>query len=219
MMNKNNKTNIIASLLMIFFMFLFLIISGRFIYIQATGEVSDVSLNEWANDKRETSIVLQADRGKILDQDGKTLAYNRPAYQVYAVVDPSYSKNSNEPKHVVDVEITAETLAPFLHMESEEIKELLEKAIENDKFQVEFRKNLSQQAMEELKALQMSGIYFIEDSIRYYPNGMFASHIIGFAQEDEETKEIKGVTGIEREKNKILGGTDGFLHYHRDQYD
>src|SRR5690625_6775696 len=73
MMNKNNKTNIIASLLMIFFMFLFLIISGRFIYIQATGEVSDVSLNEWANDKRETSIVLQADRGKILDQDGKTL--------------------------------------------------------------------------------------------------------------------------------------------------
>src|SRR5690625_1301434 len=219
MMKKNNKTNLIASLLMIFFVFLFSIISGRFIYIQATGEVNDVSLNDWANEKRETSLVLQAERGKILDHNGKTLAYNRPAYRVYAVLDPEYSKNSKEPKHIVELEKTAKMLAPFLHMNAGEIKDLMEKAVTKNKFQIEFRKSLSQQAMEDLKDMQLPGIYFIEDSLRYYPNGMFASHIIGFAQKDEETGEIKGVTGIERQKNTFLGGTDGYIHYQRDQYD
>jgi len=82
-----------ASLLMVLFAVLFVIISGRFIYIQATGEVSDVSLIDWANEKRETSLVLSAERGKIFDNNGMTLAYNRPAYRLFAIIDPEYSKN------------------------------------------------------------------------------------------------------------------------------
>lgn len=220
-MKKNKKTNLIASLLMIIFMFIFLVISGRFIYIQATGEVSDVSLIDWANEKREASIVLQAERGKIYDHNGMTLAYNRPAYRVYAVLDPEYSKNQKEPKHVVDPKKTAEMLAPLLHMDKNEIKDTIDKGIEKEKYQVEFGqtgKNLTQQEMEEIKALQLPGIYFLEDAIRYYPNGMFASHIIGFSQQDGESEELQGITGIESEKNKLLSGTDGFYRYQRDKY-
>lgn len=220
-MKKNKSTNIVASLLMIFFMFLFLIVSGRYIYIQATGVVSDVSLTEWAKDKRETSVVLPAERGEIYDHSGMTLAYNRPAYRIYAILDPEYSKNQKEPKHVVDPQKTAEKLAPFLDLEETEIQEKIEKGIEEERFQVEFGKtgkNLSQQTMEEIKSLNLPGIYFLEEAIRYYPNGMFASHIIGFAQEDEETEELTGITGVENAKNKLLGGTDGFLQYQRDRY-
>lgn len=220
-MKKNKSTNIVASLLMIFFMFLFLIVSGRYIYIQATGVVSDVSLTEWAKDKRETSVVLPAERGEIYDHSGMTLAYNRPAYRIYAILDPEYSTNQKEPKHVVDPQKTAEKLAPFLDLEETEIREKIEKGIEEERFQVEFGKtgkNLSQQTMEEIKSLNLPGIYFLEEAIRYYPNGMFASHIIGFAQEDEETEELTGITGVENAKNKLLGGTDGFLQYQRDRY-
>src|SRR5699024_6625103 len=80
-------------------------------------------------------------------------------------------------------------------------------------------KNLSQQTMEEIKALELPGVFFIEESIRYYPNGMFASHIIGFAQENEETEEMMGVAGVENSKNKLVGGKDGFLSYQRDKFD
>src|SRR5699024_10392861 len=204
-MKKNKKTNFAASILMIIFMGLFLVVSGRFIYIQATGEVSDVSLTDWANEKREASVALRAERGKIYDHNGMTLAYNRPAYRVYAILDPEYSVHQKEPKHVVDPKMTAEKLAPFLHEEAKEIEEILQEGIEEERFQVEFGKagkNLSQQTMEEIKALELPGVFFIEESIRYYPNGMFASHIIGFAQENEETEEMMGVAGVENSKNK-----------------
>src|SRR5699024_10752990 len=52
--------------------------------------------------------------------------------------------------------------------------------------------------------------------IRYYPNGMFASHIIGFAQKEDNA--INGVTGIENEMNELLSGEDGYISYERDQY-
>ena len=48
------------------------------------------------------------------------------------------------------------------------------------------------QQMEEIKALNLPGINFMEDSLRYYANGMFASHIIGFTRPDEETDELSG---------------------------
>src|SRR5699024_6999786 len=99
---------------------------------------------------------------------------------------------------------------------------ILQEGIEEERFQVEFGKagkNLSQQTMEEIKALELPGVFFIEESIRYYPNGMFASHIIGFAQENEETEEMMGVAGVENSKNKLLGGKDGFLSYQRDKFD
>lgn len=206
---------------MVVFLLFFLIISGRFIYIQVTGEVNDVSLEAWAKEKRETSVVLPAERGKIYDRNGMTLAYNRPTYRIYAIVDPEYSKNQKEPLHVVDPEETAEKLAPLLGIDEKEILDRLQEGIEEGKFQVEFGqegKNLSQQVMEEINELQLPGINFMEDSIRYYPNGMFASHIIGFASPDEDTGIVSGVTGLEKEKNKLLSGTDGFIRYHRDKY-
>lgn len=104
---KNKKTNIMASFFMVVFLIFFLIISGRFIYIQVTGEVNDVSLEAWAKEKRETSVVLPAERGKIYDRNGMTLAYNRPTYRIYAIVDPEYSKSQKEPLHVVDPEEAA----------------------------------------------------------------------------------------------------------------
>ncbi len=205
---------------MLAFLLLFLIISGRYIYIQVTGEANDVPLTEWAEELRETTLVLPSERGKIYDHNGMTLAYNRPTYRVYAILDPEYSVNKAEPMHVTDPEKTAEHLAPLLDIEQTEIIEKIKDGQKNERFQVEFGnegKDLSQEMMEEIAAMEIPGINFIEDSKRYYPNGMFASHIIGFARNTDED-EIAGVAGMEKEKDSILGGTDGYVRYHRDNY-
>src|SRR5699024_1960882 len=150
------------------------------------------------------------------------LAYNQPAYRLYAILDADYSFNKDKPLHVVDPKDVAEKLAPHLEMDEKEIIQIIEKGQKENKFQVEFGqagKNLSQQQMEEIKALQIPGIHFTEESIRYYPNGIFASHVIGFAQQSEENGLLEGVTGIERAKNKLLTGEDGYIQYERDKYD
>ena len=205
---------------MLAFLLLFLIISGRYIYIQVTGEANDVPLTEWAEELRETTLVLPSERGKIYDHNGMTLAYNRPTYRVYAILDPEYSVNKAEPMHVTDPEKTAEHLAPLLDIEQTEIIEKIKDGQKNERFQVEFGnegKDLSQEMMEEIAAMEIPGINFIEDSKRYYPNGMFASHIIGFARNTDED-EIAGIAGMEKEKDGILGGIDGYVRYHRDSY-
>src|SRR5699024_8879094 len=111
----------------------------------------------------ETSVVIPSERGKIYDRSGMTLAYNRPTYRLYAVVDPEYSSNSKEPLHVVDPEETAEKLASFLELEEKEILSRIQEGIDEGRFQVEFGKegkNISQQMMEEIDALNLAGIDF-----------------------------------------------------------
>jgi len=228
-MRKNKTTHMMAGVFIILFAAVFLVLTGRFIYIQATGEVNNISLEEWAEQKRTSSYSIRAERGKIYDKNGMTLAYDRPTYRVYAIIDEAYSENLEEPKHVVDPEKTAEALAPLLEVEVSSLQESLQAGMnaEPPRFQVEFGnagKELSQQKKEEIEALEIPGIHFEEQSMRYYPNGMFASHIIGFARDaavetEEGTKsEVQGVTGMEKEMNDLLSGKDGYISYQRDLY-
>jgi penicillin-binding protein 2B len=226
-MRKNKTTHMMAGVLIIAFIAIFLVLTGRFIYIQATGEVNNVSLEEWAEEKRTSSYTLPAERGKILDKNGMILAYDRPTYRVYAVIDEAYTDEPENPRHVVDTDETAAQLAPYLEVEPGEIADALKKGLENGQFQVEFGsagKQLSQSEKEAIEEEGIPGIYFDEEAMRFYPNGMFASHIIGFARETEmETEdgtvsEVAGVTGMERQMDEYLRGADGYISYQRDIY-
>lgn len=209
-----------TGVLTIIFVGAFLLLAGRFLYIQASGEIDNVSLKEWAKQKRTSSYKLDAERGKIYDHNGVTLAYDRPTYRLYAILDEAYSENQKEPKHVTNPEKTAEMLAPLLDVDEKEVLSKLNQGMKEDKFQVEFGKagkDLSQQEKEDIEALNLPGLNFKEETIRYYPNGMFASQIIGFARK-EENGTINGVTGIENKMNKRLTGKDGHISYERDKY-
>ena len=220
-MSKKKQTNMIISLIMLLFTLIFIIVSIRYIYIQVTGKAEDVLLTEWANELRETSLTLPAERGKIYDNNGMMLAYNRPTYRLYAILDPEYSTNLPQTMHVTDPEDVATKLSSVLELDKEEILEKIKEGQKEERFQVEFGKhgrNLSQEKMEEITELDIPGVNFIEDSMRYYPNGTFASQILGFARETDE-EEITGIAGIEKEKNDLLTGEDGFVRYKRDKYD
>lgn len=220
-MKKNNRTHIMASFLLLAFSVFFLFVMGRFVYIQAKGEVNNVSLKKWAQDKREVTHTLNAERGKIFDNNGKTLAYDRSLYRIYAIVDETYSENAKEPKHVDNARDVAKKLAPFLNLSEQEIVNRIENAKKSDLFQVEFGKegkNMTKQTKKEIEQLDLPGVYFFEESVRYYPNGVFASHILGFTKNEDDEK-IVGMTGIEAVKDDLLSGTDGYITYERDRFD
>ncbi|WP_430786118.1 penicillin-binding protein [Virgibacillus flavescens] len=218
-MKKNSTTHLMSGILILAFVSIFLILTGRFMYIQATGEINNVSLEKWAEEKRTSSYPLDSTRGKILDSKGMTLAYDRPTFKIQAIIDESHSKDLEEPQHVKNPQKTAEMLAPLLDMEEKDILDRINSGVEKDKFQVEFGtdgKELSQETKDKIEDLELPGITFEKNSIRYYPNGVFASHIIGFAQKKDG--EITGIAGMEREMNDILSGDDGHISFQRDKF-
>ena len=56
-------TNAMSGVFIIVFSLLFLLLAGRFMYIQATGEVAGVSLEQWAKEKR-TIFIAQVEKGE-----------------------------------------------------------------------------------------------------------------------------------------------------------
>ena len=104
--------------------------------------------------------------------------------------------------------------------------------LNQDKYQVELGpggRGITELKKDEIIALNLSGIDFIENQKRYYPNGDFASYVIGYAKENEitekdengndiTTNQILGELGIEAKYNELLKGTDGYIEYQQDKY-
>ncbi|MEK4228642.1 penicillin-binding transpeptidase domain-containing protein [Solibacillus sp. FSL H8-0538] len=201
---------------------LFLLLFWRIVHIQATGEVEGHALAVEAAAKYEKETVLAADRGKILDRDGNIIAEDTLSYRLIAVVRESATTNPEKPRHVVDPQETAKILAQYIPMDEAEIYARLTK--EGDPYQVEFKsagRGISHEVKTEIDELKLPGILFVSDTKRYYPNGSFAAHLIGFAlkedQKDGTTKTV-GKMGLESIYNDQLTGTDGALKYQSDAF-
>ena len=160
--------------------FLFFIFALRIVYLCTTDYmVGDENITAFIKKRNTKEEILLPKRGSILDKNGNVLAEDVASYTVIAYLDKRRSEGSKTPLHVVDPDITAEKLAPYLNMDVEVLKILLKK----DAYQVELGpggRNLSQIQMEEIKNLNLPGIDFIASTKRYYPNGDFASYAIGY---------------------------------------
>lgn len=204
-------------------------------------------MQAFARNRDTARTILPARRGTIFDSEGNTLALNVTSYTVIAYLDESRTTNPEYPKHVVDKEKTADALAPVLSMEKEDLLRLFET---KNVYQVELGpggRGISELKKEEVENLGLDGIDFLENTKRYYPNGDFASYIIGYAKSypvkldydtneelsDEEiiekkkensnykyrsSEKIVGELGIESQYDEMLKGKDGKLVYQRDKY-
>ncbi|WP_035445086.1 penicillin-binding protein [Atopococcus tabaci] len=202
---------------------LFLIFAGRFSYIMVKGEVGGENLIHNVNNLYTRSSVLQAERGTIYDSGGAPIAMDASSYKLIAVLTDAWSENAKEPQHVVDKEKTAHVLSQYIAMSEEDI---LQRLSRDGLAQVEFGtagNNLSYDTMSKIEAEDLPGIIFEEKQTRLYPNGVFASHLVGLAQpgEDEErepSSELSGIMGIELAYDDVLKGTDGQLEYKKDRF-
>lgn len=201
-------TNKGAGYFMILFLLLFLLLLARFFYIQATGSVHNQDLNELAKQKHSKTGVLEANRGTIYDQNGHVLAQDANSYKLVAELKGA--------KPVEDKEDTAKKIAGVLGKDEEKILATLNK---EDRSQVEFGKlgkGLTKEQKEQIEALKLPGISFITENARVYPNGDFASYVVGHARPDDKGIAI-GQFGLEKSLDKYLGASHGEVAYTGDR--
>ncbi|WP_371017466.1 penicillin-binding protein [Pseudalkalibacillus sp. JSM 102089] len=214
--NKNSHINVGAAILMSLFVLLFFAFIGRFFYIEWTQAVSGsdgekVDLMELGKDKWTRSKILEADRGTIFDRTGENaLATDIPSFTLRAILDKEYED------HVENVDKTAAALAPIIEMEESDVKEILSR---DDLFQVEFGasgKDLSLTQKEKIEEMDLPGVGFIPTKTRLYPNEEFASHLLGFTNENDDGVQ-EGLLGLEKELNKYLMPQEGKETYQSDR--
>ncbi len=174
--------------------FLFCFLCGRFLYVQVfwQEELNYRALDQWT---RELPIV--AERGRITDRNGVVLADNSTAYTVYA--------RSNAVK---DKEKTASLLANAL---STDEAKLYEKLTKKKASEITVAKKVEKAQVETLSTLQLDGVYYSRDNVRYYPKADALCQVLGFTSTDNV-----GTTGIEKYYEKYLSGKNGELLYETD---
>ncbi|MGX1982648.1 penicillin-binding protein 2B [Thermolongibacillus altinsuensis] len=215
-MKKHKHTHIGAAVLFAFFGLLFFVLFLRFVQLQVTGVADGQVLAIKAEERYTKKRTIEAKRGTIFDRRGEVIAEDIPSYTVVAVLDKEMTTDPNDPKHVVDPEMTAKKLAPLLNMEVDEVERILKK----DAKQVEFGPNgrgISQALKQKIEALHLPGITFMRDSKRFYPNGTFASYVIGYVQKsDSSDGREKGMMGIEQSLDRYLKEEDGYVTFKGD---
>lgn len=201
---------------------LFFLLFWRFFYIQSSGEMHGYNLQAEAANKYARETVLSANRGRILDRYENVIAEDTMSYRLVAIVRESATENPKKPRHVVDARETARVLAQYINWDEEKIYEQL--TSKKDRYQVEFGaagRSLSHEVKEAIEEHKLPGIVFVNDKKRYYPNGSFASHLIGYAvkeeQEDGSFKTV-GRMGLESIYDKELTGQDGKVAYDSDVF-
>lgn len=225
---KNNRKVIWKAPMYIYIgmIILTIILYLQFVYLSLSPNIYGRNMAEFAASRNTVKRTITAKRGTIYDSNNNALALNVSSYTVIAYLPKStvYTKEN----YVKDIQATAEALSPVLNMEVDTLISLLSQ----DRYQVELGpggRGITELKKDEIKALNLSGIDFIESQKRYYPNGDFASYVIGYAKENEITEtdtngnettinQITGELGIEAKYNDLLKGTDGYIEYQQDKY-
>jgi cell division protein FtsI (penicillin-binding protein 3) len=146
-------------------------------------------MKDRAADQRLRTFVLPADRGEILDANGRRLALSMPATDVYA-----------DPRYVDDPWDTATQLAPIL---DQRVGALVE-TLSMDTTFVYLGRQLAPAVTERIANLALPGIGFLDVTERFYPAGPVGGQVVGFVGVDGE-----GLAGLELQYQDLLAGTPG----------
>lgn len=206
--------NVVGRLLQISMAFVFLLFVGRFLYLSISKTIAGENISERVSNLYKRDEILKSVRGAIYDNSGNVIAEDSHSFTLYAILDKSSLDYKGKPMYVVDKEKTAEKLSTVIPLSEKKILKYLHP--KHKAYQVEFGtagSGISLATKKKIMAMHLPGIHFDETPSRSYPNGRFASHIIGIAQpfNDKKTHSINliGTMGIEKYFNKVLSGKDG----------
>ncbi|RIW30412.1 penicillin-binding protein [Bacillus salacetis] len=221
MNGRRKEIRIGALVLFLTFTAVFLILFSRFTYIAVSGEVEGVNLSAEASEKYLKNKILEADRGTIYDKNGEILAEDSSTFKLIAILSDTVTSDPDSPHHVVDKKKTASVLSQYIDMEQGEILDRLNK---KGPFQVEFGtagRNISPVTKESIENEKLPGILFETVAKRTYPNGNFATHLVGISQQkvsDDGKVKSNGILGIEKSYNDLLEGKDGKVDFESDKW-
>ena len=170
-----------------------LIIIFRVFYIQV---FSYKKLSKLANDLWSRNLPVAADRGNILDRNGKILAGNITTTSL--VVVPNQIKNKEE---------AAFKISNILNCNYDDIYNHLIKKVSIERIHPEGRQ-LSYDVAEQIDSLKIDGVYLLKESKRYYEYPNILSHVLGYVGIDNQ-----GLSGIELYYDSYLTGKNGSIKY------
>ena len=188
--NKRIKIIFYISLLIFFLIIL------KVFYIQV---IEYKKLNKLANELWSRNLTVGADRGKILDRNGKVIVDNITTVGLYLV-----------PNQIINKEETAKKLSQIIGNSYDEMLKHVSKKTSVERVHPEGR-NLSFEIANKINDLNIDGVYLLKESKRNYIYSNILSHVIGFTGIDNQ-----GLSGLELKYDEQLTGTNGNIKYYSD---
>ena len=167
-----------------------LAIFGKLISLQVMQHAKYAAI---ARSQQEHKIDIPAPRGTILDRNGQPLAISVPVASV-----------SVNPQQIANIRLATEVLGNTLNLDQKVLFSRLEWARQNHKGFMWVKRRIDPFETDRLKEMHLDWVTFHTESMRHYPKGEVASHVLGAVFKDEE-----GAAGIERTLDPVLKGRDG----------
>lgn len=177
-------------LITLFFLVGVLVLLVRLAWIQfIRGE----EYSRMAAEQQTRDSVISAKRGSIYDRNLKILAQSASAERV--TLNPQEIEKSKNEEEVVS------TLVKILGVDEQNVRKQISRT---DRQSVVIAKQVEKSVADQIRNEKLSGVYFEEDSKRYYPYGSLAAQVIGFTGSDNQ-----GLEGLENVLDEQLRGVDG----------
>lgn len=175
--------------------------------------------SELAKENRVRLEVLRAPRGAIYDRGGALLADSAPSFRIVFRPFPA------ESVHLVRLALGEDyvaRVARLVEADTGEVRQRIAAANRTGKSEALVRDAPFRilAAVEESRS-ELPGIEVLVEPLRRYPNGMLASHLLGYAGEINDTEldslttagyrsgDLIGRSGVERSYEDMLRGRDG----------
>lgn len=139
-----------------------------------------------ASRQHEIEVALDAPRGTIYDARGRELAVSVRVESVVA-----------NPSLIEDPAAAATALASVLDLRARDLEALLS----SDRDFVFVARKVEPQVAAAVRELDLGGVWFEEESRRYYPMGGLAANLLGFVGTDN-----RGLAGLELQYDEVVAG-------------
>lgn len=177
-------------LITLFFLVGVLVLLVRLAWIQfVRGE----EYSRMAAEQQTRDSVISAKRGSIYDRNLKILAQSASAERV--TLNPQEIAKSKNEEEVVSA------LVKILGVDETNLRKQISRT---NRQSVVVAKQVEKSVADQIRNEKLSGVYFEEDSKRYYPYGSLAAQVIGFTGSDNQ-----GLEGLENVLDEQLRGVDG----------
>ena len=166
-----------------------------------------------AEKNRIRNVPVLAPRGKILDREGRTIVDNYPSFSALMMRDSSR-----------DLAADADLIAQGLHLDPNEVRARIRRFASMPQYQPIFLKeDITPDELQFIEAHrnELPELDTIMSHRRLYPRNGFMAHLIGYVGEVSEDMlnmpqfelynagDVVGISGVERQYNNLLMGTNG----------
>lgn len=181
----SQQKRILALILLVSFIFCVLLIRLGVVQLINGTWLQSKAADQWTRD-----LPLKAERGKIYDITGSSLAVSYTTYNVYT-----------RAREIDHPEETATFLSSTLGLNYTSV---YNKVTNKNASEYLIKMQVEEEIAKEIIDKNLPGVYLSQNTKRYYPYGDLLTQILGFTTIDNV-----GQAGIELYYNDILKGTDG----------